>query len=52
MFARVSNFEDGFFDQFRRLENEMEQVFGSGAWPQVAQATRTRSAYPPITKTC
>jgi HSP20 family protein len=48
MFARVSNFEDGFFDQFRRLENEMEQVFGSGAWPQVAQATRTRSAYPPI----
>ncbi|MCU7830864.1 MAG: Hsp20/alpha crystallin family protein [Candidatus Thiodiazotropha sp. (ex Myrtea sp. 'scaly one' KF741663)] len=45
MFARVSNFEDGFFDQFRRLENEM---FGSGAWPQVAQVTRTRSAYPPI----
>ncbi|MCU7812823.1 MAG: Hsp20/alpha crystallin family protein, partial [Candidatus Thiodiazotropha sp. (ex Notomyrtea botanica)] len=48
MFARVSNFEDGFFDQFRRLENEIDQVFASGTWPQIAQATRSRSAYPPI----
>ena len=47
MFGYLTNSGDSLFDEFRRLESEMEGLFGRGSWPagirSVAQGT-----YPPI----
>ena len=32
MFANLSGFEGNLFDQFRRLEQEMDQLFGVSPW--------------------
>ncbi len=47
MFGNLSNFEDGLFADFRRLEREMDQMFGSVPWSGGIRAT-ARGSYPPI----
>ena len=47
MFGSLSNFDSGLFDDFRRLEREMDQFFGSGPWPNRIRTT-ARGSYPPI----
>ena len=47
MFGNRTNFGGSLFDDFRRLESEMDELFGRGSWPagirSVAQGT-----YPPV----
>ena len=40
-------FDTTFFDEFRRLEGEMDQLFGRGSLPAGIRATR-RGTFPPI----
>ncbi len=47
MFATLMPLEGRFFDNFRGLEREMDQLFGSGSWPNGIRST-ARGAYPPI----
>ncbi|MCU7925911.1 MAG: Hsp20/alpha crystallin family protein [Candidatus Thiodiazotropha sp. (ex Dulcina madagascariensis)] len=47
MFGRLSGFNDGLFDEFRRLECEMDQRFGTGPW-QGGIRSVTEDSYPPI----
>jgi HSP20 family protein len=42
-----SGFETSFFDEFRRLESEMDQLFGRGSLPAGIRAMR-RGTFPPI----
>jgi len=37
----------GLFDEFRRLEREIDQVFGAGGWPSGIRSV-VRGTYPPI----
>lgn len=46
MFGNLRNFEGGLFDDFRRLEREMDQLFGNTPWSGgIRSATRS---YPPL----
>ncbi len=47
MFVNLSNFEGGLFDDFRRMEREMDELFGSGSWPAGIRSV-ARGTYPPI----
>jgi HSP20 family protein len=47
MFGRFTGFNDHLFDEFRRLEREMDHMFGAGPSPRAIRSTR-RGAYPPI----
>ncbi len=47
MFATLMPLEGNFFDNFRSLEREMDQLFGSGSRPNGIRST-ARGAYPPI----
>jgi HSP20 family protein len=47
MFGRLSNFEGSLFDDFKRLEQEMDQLFGSVPWSGGIRAT-ARGSYPPV----
>ena len=47
MFATLSNFDGGFFDEFRRIEEQMDQLFGAGPWPSGIRSVK-RGTYPPI----
>ena len=47
MFERVTGVEDSLFDQFRRMESEMNQLFGTAPVPSSIRAA-TRGTYPPI----
>lgn len=47
MFANLSNFDGGLFEDFRRMEQEIDQLFGSVPWSGGIRAT-TRGGYPPI----
>ena len=42
-----SNFDSNLFDEFRRLESEMDQLFGRGSTPAGIRAVR-RGTFPPI----
>jgi HSP20 family protein len=42
-----SSLEPNLFDEFRRLENEVDQVFGRSAFPAGIRAVR-RGTFPPI----
>jgi HSP20 family protein len=47
MFADLSNFGGSLFDEFRRLQDEMEGLYGR--WPMPAGIRSvTRGTYPPI----
>jgi HSP20 family protein len=47
MFGNRSNFETGLFDEFRRMQREMDQLFGAATWPNSIRAV-TRGTYPPV----
>ncbi len=47
MFGTLSNFEGDLFDEFRRMEREMGQLFGAGPWSAGIRSVG-RGAYPPI----
>ena len=42
-----SNFDTGLFDELRRFDNDVDQLFGSGAWPAGIRSVR-RGTFPPI----
>ncbi len=47
MFAIGSSFEGSLVDEFRRIEGQLDQLFGTTAWPKSIRAAE-RGAYPPI----
>jgi HSP20 family protein len=47
MFGILGSFDTSLFDEFRRLEREMDQLFGRGSLPVGIRAMR-RDAFPPI----
>ena len=47
MFRSLNYLNGGLFDDFRRLEREMEQLFGAGPWPSGIRSV-ARGTYPPI----
>ena len=47
MFGRHSGFDGGLFDDFRRLQQEMEHALGDGRWRGGIRAP-ARGTYPPI----
>lgn len=47
MFGTLGGFENGLFDEFRRLEREMDQMFGAGPLPTGIRAV-ARGTFPPI----
>ena len=47
MFGTLGNFEGDLFDEFRRMEREMNQAFGTGPWSTGIRSVG-RGAYPPI----
>ncbi|MCP4286283.1 MAG: Hsp20/alpha crystallin family protein [Gammaproteobacteria bacterium] len=47
MFRNLSNYDVGMFDEFRRLEREVDQLFGGGPWPNGIRSV-ARGTYPPI----
>ena len=42
-----SSFDSGLFDDLRRLENEVDQLFGAQSWPAGIRSVR-RGTFPPI----
>lgn len=47
MFGSLGNFEGSLFDDFRRLEQEMDQLFGGVPWSGGIRAS-VRGGYPPL----
>jgi HSP20 family protein len=47
MFVNLTNIGGGLFDNFRRLEDEMDEMFGRWPWPVGIRST-ARGTYPPI----
>lgn len=47
MFVNLTNFGGGLFDEFRRLEEEMDEMFGRWPWPAGIRSV-ARGTYPPI----
>ena len=48
MFGSLLNsFDSSLFDDFRRLESEMDELFGGMSWPTGIRAVR-RGTFPPI----
>jgi HSP20 family protein len=47
MFGYLTDFESGLFDEFRRLEREMDQLFGAGPAPSGIRSA-SRGSYPPV----
>jgi HSP20 family protein len=42
-----SSFDPGLFDELKRLETEVDQLFGSSAWPAGIRSVR-RGTFPPV----
>lgn len=47
MFASLTNFGGGLFDEFRRMEEEMDEMFGRWPWPTGIRSV-ARGTFPPI----
>jgi HSP20 family protein len=47
MFGSLTNFEGGLFDDFRRMQQELEEMLGPRAWPAGIRSV-VRGTYPPI----
>jgi len=47
MILTQGGFRGGLFDEFRRMQREMDQLFGSSTWPSGIRAV-ARGSYPPI----
>jgi len=47
MFGNLSSFNGSLFDEFRRMQREMDQLFGAGPLPSGIRSV-ARGSYPPI----
>jgi HSP20 family protein len=47
MLPRIDGFESSLFNEFRRLEREMDQLFNAGFWPNTMRSDVSNN-YPPI----
>ena len=47
MFGSLTSFDASLFDDFRHLEEKMDEMFGRWPWPAGIRAV-TRGTYPPI----
>ena len=47
MFERRGGYEGGLFDELRRMEREMDQLYGASPWPRSIRAV-ARGTWPPI----
>lgn len=47
MFRELSSYEGSLFDQFRRMEQQLDQLFGEGYMPNGIRSV-ARGTYPPI----
>jgi HSP20 family protein len=47
MFGSLTNFGGSLFDEFRRMEEDMDALFGRGIWPAGIRSV-ARGTYPPI----
>ncbi len=47
MFGNLYSFNNDLFDDFRRMEQEMDQLFGASPWPSGIR-TVARGTYPPL----
>jgi HSP20 family protein len=47
MFGSPTSFESSLFDRFRRLQDEMDELFGQWSWPASIRSL-PRGAFPPI----
>ena len=47
MFGSLTNLEGTLFDEFKRMEEHMEELFGRGPWPSGIRSVE-RGTYPPI----
>jgi HSP20 family protein len=47
MFGRLTNFEGSLVDDLRRMQQDMEEIFGPVAWPAGIRSA-ARGTFPPI----
>jgi HSP20 family protein len=47
MFGNSSNFDNSLFDEFRRMQRDIDQLFGTSPWPSSIRAV-ARGTYPPV----
>lgn len=47
MFGSITDFEGSLFDEFRRMQRELDQAFGNLTWPTAIRSV-ARGSYPPI----
>jgi HSP20 family protein len=47
MFANLSGFGPGLFDEFRRLEQELDQLFAASQWPAGVRSA-PQGTFPPL----
>ena len=47
MFGSLNSLEGSLFDELRRMEREVDQLFGAGPWPNGIRAV-ARGTYPPV----
>jgi HSP20 family protein len=47
MFGSLTNFEGSLFDDLRRVQQDMNELFGRGTWPAGIRSV-ARGTYPPI----
>jgi HSP20 family protein len=47
MFGSLTNYGDSLFDEFRRMQDELNEMFGRSPWPAGIRSV-SRGSYPPI----
>jgi HSP20 family protein len=47
MFGSLTNFESSLYDQFRRMERELDELFGQ-TWPATSIRSASRGAFPAV----
>lgn len=47
MFGNLASFDNNVFDEFRRMQRDIDQLFGESPWPSSIRAV-ARGTYPPI----
>ena len=47
IFGDLRSFDTGLFDEFRRMEEDMDRLFGRWPWPDTIRSA-SRGTYPPI----
>ena len=47
MFGNSSNFDNSLFDEFRRMQRDIDQLFGTSPWPSSIRAV-ARGTYSPV----